>query len=140
MGGLWGREDILNSMRTIQSGVKQSKHPPMMGSSGLHHLQKFEGGLGHFAGMMATGAAIDYLSTLDMNQVHEHEINLNRIMSDGVKDLDGVSIIIQKMQQNVVASVHYCLMKSCLHTISPFSLTSFRRNGSFWTTLRPFMV
>ena len=42
---------------------------------------------------MATGAAIDYLTSLDMEQIHEHEIHLNRIMSDGVKDLDGVSII-----------------------------------------------
>ena len=42
---------------------------------------------------MATGAAIDYLSQLDMQQVHEHEVRLNRIMSNGVKDLDGISII-----------------------------------------------
>ena len=28
-----------------------------------------------------------------MNAVHEHEIRLNRIMSNGVKDLSGISII-----------------------------------------------
>ena len=43
--------------------------------------------------MMATGAAIDYLAGLNMNEVHEHEIRLNSIMSNGVKDLNGVSII-----------------------------------------------
>ncbi len=43
--------------------------------------------------MMATGAAIDYLSALDMNEVHEHEIRLNRIMTKGVNDLPGMEII-----------------------------------------------
>ena len=28
-----------------------------------------------------------------MNAVHEHEVKLNRIMTDGVKDLNGLSII-----------------------------------------------
>ena len=54
---------------------------------------RFEGGLGNFSGMMATGAAIDYLSSLDMNAVHEHEVKLNQIMTDGVEDLPGVSLI-----------------------------------------------
>ena len=93
MGGLWGREDILNSMRTIQSGGQTVKTSTYDGVEWATSPSKFEGGLGYFAGMMATGAAIDYFSTLDMNQVHEHEIHLNRIMSDGVKDLAGVSII-----------------------------------------------
>ena len=33
-----------------------------------------------------------------MNAVHEHEVKLNRIMTDGVKDLSGVSIIGPKTQ------------------------------------------
>lgn len=93
MGGLWGREELLNSMRTIQSGGQTVKTSHYDGVEWATTPSKFEGGLGHFAGMMATGAAIDYLTSLDMEQIHEHEIHLNRIMSDGVKDLDGVSII-----------------------------------------------
>ena len=42
---------------------------------------------------MATGAAIDYLSQLNMDDVHQHEISLNRIMTNGVKDLPGLNII-----------------------------------------------
>lgn len=93
MGGLWGKEELLNSMRTIQSGGQTVMTSHYDGLEWANSPSKFEGGLGHFAGMMATGAAIEYLSNLDMNQVHEHEIKLNRIMSDGVKDLNGVSII-----------------------------------------------
>ena len=54
---------------------------------------RFEGGLGNFAGMMATGAAIDYLSNINMDDVHAHEIKLNTIMTNGIKDLPGIEII-----------------------------------------------
>ena len=93
MGGLWGREDLLNSMRTIQSGGQTVKTSHYDRVEWAKAPSKFEGGLGHFAGMMATGEAIDYLSKLNMNEVHEHEIRLNQIMSRGVKDLDGITII-----------------------------------------------
>jgi cysteine desulfurase/selenocysteine lyase len=43
--------------------------------------------------MIGTGAAIDYLAKMDMDAVHEHEIKLNKIMTSGVKDLDGIEII-----------------------------------------------
>tara|TARA_A100000164_G_scaffold180475_1_gene160352 strand:+ start:1005 stop:2228 length:1224 start_codon:yes stop_codon:yes gene_type:complete len=93
MGGLWGKEELLNNMRSIQSGGQTVKTSHYDSVEWAQSPSKFEGGLGHFAGMMATGAAIDYLSQLDMQQVHEHEVRLNRIMSNGVKDLDGISII-----------------------------------------------
>ena len=83
MGGLWGREDLLNSMRTIQSGgqtVKTSHYDGVEWAS----LHRNSGGLA-IRGMMATGAAIDYLTGLNMNEVHEHEIRLNSIMSNSVK-------------------------------------------------------
>ena len=43
--------------------------------------------------MIASGAAIDYLSKLDMNAVHDHEVKLNRIMTNGIKHLNGIEII-----------------------------------------------
>ena len=40
-----------------------------------------------------TEPAIAYLANLNMDDVHEKEIKLNRIMSDGIKDVPGVEII-----------------------------------------------
>ncbi len=93
MGGLWGRYDLLDGLRTIQSGGQTVSSSTYTEASWAKPPARFEGGLGNFSGMMATGAAIDYLAALDMNEVHEHEIKLNRIMTQGVKDLPGVSII-----------------------------------------------
>jgi cysteine desulfurase/selenocysteine lyase len=93
MGGLWGRSELLENMRTIQAGGQTVTSTTYDSLQWAKPPAKFEGGLGNFAGMIATGSAIEYLSKLDMDAVHEHEINLNRIMTDGIKHLDGIEII-----------------------------------------------
>lgn len=93
MGGLWGRTELLEKMRTIQSGGQTVTTSTYESFEWAKPPSKFEGGLGHFAGMMATGAAIDYLTQLDMDEVHAHEKSLNKIMSEGVKNIPGVKII-----------------------------------------------
>ncbi|MCH1529552.1 MAG: cysteine desulfurase [Candidatus Poseidoniaceae archaeon] len=93
MGGLWGRYELLDELRTIQGGGQTVQTSHYDGLEWAAPPARFEGGLGHFSGMVATGAAIDYLSNLDMNQVKEHEIKLNRIMSKTVSGLSGVDII-----------------------------------------------
>ena len=93
LGGLWARTELLENMRTIQSGGQTVTTATYESFEWAKAPSKFEGGLGHFAGMMATGAAIDYLTELNMDDVHAHEQSLNRIMSEGVKNIPGVSII-----------------------------------------------
>ena len=93
LGGLWARTELLENMRTIQSGGQTVTTATYESFKWAKPPSKFEGGLGHFAGMMATGAAVDYLTKLNMDEVHAHEQSLNRIMSEGVKDIPGVSII-----------------------------------------------
>lgn len=93
MGGLWGRYDLLENLRTIQSGGQTVSSTTYDSIEWAKPPARFEGGLGNFSGIMATGAAIDFLSQYNMDDIHEHEIKLNRIMTDGIKDLPGVEII-----------------------------------------------
>ncbi|RJU88662.1 MAG: cysteine desulfurase [Candidatus Poseidoniales archaeon] len=93
MGGLWGRYDLLDSLRTIQSGGQTVSASSYTKATWAPPPHRFEGGLGHFSGMIGAGAAIDYLSALDMDAVQAHEQKLNAIMTKGVKHLDGVDII-----------------------------------------------
>jgi len=43
--------------------------------------------------MLASGAAVEYLSEFDMSAIREHEVKLNAIMSKPIRDLDAVDII-----------------------------------------------
>jgi cysteine desulfurase/selenocysteine lyase len=93
MGALWGKSDLLDDLRPIHSGGQT------VVTSNYDSLQwakppaRFEGGLGNFSGMIGAGAAIDYLAKLDMDAVQDHEVKLNKIMTSGVKDLNGIEII-----------------------------------------------
>lgn len=93
MGGLWGRYDLLDGLRTIQSGGQTVESTTYDSIKWASPPARFEGGLGNFSGMIATGAAIEYLSDIDLDEVLEHEIRLNQIMTDGIKDLPNVEII-----------------------------------------------
>jgi cysteine desulfurase/selenocysteine lyase len=93
MGALWGKSDLLDDLRPIYSGGQTVVTSSYDSLQWAKPPARFEGGLGNFSGMIGTGAAIDYLAKMDMDAVHEHEIKLNKIMTSGVKDLDGIEII-----------------------------------------------
>ena len=93
MGGLWGRYNLLENMRSIQSGgstVETSHYDSLEWSN---PPARFEGGLGNYAGILGTNAAIDYISKIDLDQVHEHEVRLNKVMTSIIKDVEGLNII-----------------------------------------------
>jgi len=93
MGGLWGKMELLENMRSIQSGgstVQTSNYDSMTWSS---PPAKFEGGLGNYAGILGTDAAIDYLSGLNLDDIHQHEVRLNKVMTSIIKDVNGINII-----------------------------------------------
>ena len=93
MGGLWGKMDLLENMRSIQSGgstVENSSYDSLTWSK---PPAKFEGGLANYAGIIGTNAAIEYLSGLNLSDIHEKEVRLNKVMSSIIQDVDGMSII-----------------------------------------------
>jgi len=93
MGGLWGKMELLENMRSIQAGgstVDTSYYDSMVWSK---PPARFEGGLGNYAGILGTSAAIDYISEIDLDKVNEHEVSLNKVMTSIIKDVDGIEII-----------------------------------------------
>lgn len=54
---------------------------------------RFEAGLQNYAGIAGLGAAVDYLSKIGLKKIHEHEIKLNKIITDGIKDISGLKIL-----------------------------------------------
>ncbi len=93
MGGLWGRYDLLDGLRSIQAGGQTVETTSYDSLKWAKPPSRFEGGLGNFSGIIASGVAAQYLSDIDMDLVHEHEVKLNRIMSNGIKHLNGIEII-----------------------------------------------
>jgi len=93
MGGLWGKEEMMDGLDTIISGGHTVDTATYDSLQWAKPPARFEGGLANYAGIIGTEAAIDYLANLDMDAVHEREVALNRIMTDLVKDIEGVDLI-----------------------------------------------
>ena len=54
---------------------------------------RLEGGLGHYAGICGTEAALDLLSQYNMHEFADQEVRVNKIITNGIKHLPGVEII-----------------------------------------------
>jgi len=55
--------------------------------------ERFETGLQNYAGIVGTGAALDYLERLGLEEIRSHETSLNRRITRALVDESGVSIL-----------------------------------------------
>ncbi len=55
--------------------------------------ERFETGLQNYSGIVGMGAAVDYLDSIGMEDIRDHEIALNRRITKALIDTPGVSIL-----------------------------------------------
>jgi cysteine desulfurase/selenocysteine lyase len=93
MGILYGKLDLLKDMPPFIVGGDTVASSSYETSEYLIPPQRFEAGLQNYAGIMGTGAAINYLSKIGMDKIKEHEISLNRIMTNKLSGIPSVRIL-----------------------------------------------
>lgn len=95
MGFLYGKQQLLEELNPLILGGETVSDVHIPNSiKMLPPPSKFEAGLQNYAGTIATGAAIDYLASVGMNNIHEHEKKLSRILLDGFKEFgDRISVL-----------------------------------------------
>ena len=55
--------------------------------------ERFEAGLQNYSGIIGTGAALDYLANVGMENIAEHEISLNKRMTRKLMGIPGLTIL-----------------------------------------------
>ncbi|OGS44268.1 MAG: selenocysteine lyase [Euryarchaeota archaeon RBG_13_57_23] len=55
--------------------------------------ERFETGLQNYSGIVGTGASLQYVSSIGLDEILDHEISLNRRMSHALAGLDAVSVV-----------------------------------------------
>ena len=93
VGVLWGKEEVLSQLEPICAGGGTVDSATAKQYSLRSIPDRLEGGLGHYAGICGTEAALDLLGRYNMRDFAEQEVRLNRIMSEGIRHLPGVEII-----------------------------------------------
>jgi cysteine desulfurase/selenocysteine lyase len=76
IGVLWGREELLDSMPAFLGGGEMIRDVRLDGWLPNELPWKFEAGTPPIAEAVGLGAAVDYLESLDMAAVREHEVAL----------------------------------------------------------------
>lgn len=99
IGVLWGKQELLEAMPPYRFGGSMilSVRPETRAPQGLQVRwadlpHKFEGGTPNISGVHGLGAAVDYLTSLGMDNVRAHEIELNRYANQRLSEIEGLTL------------------------------------------------
>lgn len=93
IGVLYGKEALLEQMRPYQGGGDMIRTVSFSGSTWSDLPYKFEAGTPNIAGAVGLGAAIDYVSSLDLAQVAQYEDELLAYATAQVSEIPGIQFI-----------------------------------------------
>jgi cysteine desulfurase/selenocysteine lyase len=92
IGVLYGREDLLEEMPPFLGGGDMIKRVQLNSFTANDLPYKFEAGTPPIAEGIGLGAAIDFLNSIGMNAIHQHEKLLIGRMLDRLDEVPGVQV------------------------------------------------
>jgi cysteine desulfurase / selenocysteine lyase len=92
IGALWGRFELLERMPPFLGGGSMIETVTMERTTFAPPPARFEAGTPPIAEAVGLGAAVDYLSALDMRAVHQHEQEITGYALKTLADIPGVRI------------------------------------------------
>ena len=93
MGVLYGKKHLLEELAPFIVGGDTVSETTYESAKFLPPPEKFEAGLQNYAGIIGSGAAVDYLNSVGMSNILQHEVRLNKIITEGIKDMPGLKIL-----------------------------------------------
>ena len=93
VGILYGKRNILNALPPYQGGGDMIAKVSFEKTTYNELPHKFETGTPDIAGGICLGKAIEYLSSLDIRQLQQHEQDLGKYAENELKSMKGVRII-----------------------------------------------
>lgn len=98
-GVLYGRRELLESMPPFLGGGSMIREVTTRGFSPGELPAKFEAGTPPIVPAIATGAAIEYLSQVGLDSIHQHEQQLAQKAIELLHEIEGVRVLAPNLQQ-----------------------------------------
>ena len=98
IGVLWGREELLDSMPPFLGGGDMILDVRKDGFTPNELPHKFEAGTPPIAEIIGLGAAVDFLQSLGMDKIREHEVTLTRYAINALGNRYGDDLVIHGPQ------------------------------------------
>ncbi|QDK71750.1 cysteine desulfurase [Lactococcus protaetiae] len=92
IGVLYGKEELLMQMNPVEFGGEMIDFVYESHSTWTELPWKFEAGTPNIAGAIALGAAIDYINSLGLDEIHQHERELIDYVMPKLLEIDGLTL------------------------------------------------
>ncbi|QYJ16391.1 Cysteine desulfurase SufS [Rubrobacter xylanophilus DSM 9941] len=92
VGFLWSRPELLEEMEPFLGGGEMIREVHLERSTWNEIPYKFEAGTMNIAQAIGLGAAVDYLNTLGMENVREHERRLGEYARRRLSEIEGLTV------------------------------------------------
>ncbi len=93
VGILWGRREVLEEMRPFLFGGDMIRSVRKEEATWNDLPYKFEAGTPAIAEVVGLGAAVDFLTEIGMDAIHEHEQRLMRYALERLQEIPGLHIL-----------------------------------------------
>ena len=92
VGALWVKQELLETLEPFMGGGEMIREVQLDYSTWNTAPYRFEAGTPNIADAIAWAEGIEYLSSLGMEQVREHEIQLTRYALNALKDVQNLKV------------------------------------------------
>ena len=103
VGVLYGKKELLESLIPLEYGGGMNQ---MFFSSGEYELKRLpfrlEAGTRNIAGVIGLGAAIDYLNSIGLDNIHNYEMELKKYLIEQIKKVPNIKIYNESFDSGVL--------------------------------------
>ena len=104
IGVLYGKLNLLEQLKPYNVGGGMNASFLSTGEIEYKSLpQRLEAGTPNIAGAIGLGAAVDYLTLLDMDKVHEYELKLKEYLVKKLKEIENIIVYNENNESGIVA-------------------------------------
>ena len=93
VGIFWGRAELLADLPPFLTGGSMIENVTMQSATWAPAPKKFEAGVPNMAQAVGLGAALTYLTSIGMENIHRHEEKLTSYLLQGLSSINGLRII-----------------------------------------------
>ncbi len=93
IGVFWGKSELLADLPPFLTGGSMIETVTMTGATWAPAPKKFEAGVPNMAQAAGLGAALQYLSTIGIENIHRHEVALTSYLLEKLSAIDELAIV-----------------------------------------------
>jgi len=93
VGIFWGRAELLSELPPFLTGGSMIESVTMTTATWAPAPRKFEAGVPNMAQAVGLGVALEYLTSVGMDEIHKHEVDLTRYGIEKMNEIKDLTII-----------------------------------------------